>query len=131
MNAHRGHARAPAILHVDTCRRCGSELVFDVWALMPRSSLRCGTCGLPASPPLLTYLAFPAGLMLAITPIRGLFTAAEDLFGKPMPALAYAGCFVVGLALSMLVPGLVIASAWWLRAALRRGSTIAHGRPRR
>lgn len=87
---------------------------------MPRASVHCGTCGLPAFPPALTYLTFPVGLLLAVAPIHGMFTAAEDLFGKPMPALAYAGCFVIGLALAMLVPGLVNVVVWRLLAVFRR-----------
>lgn len=88
--------------------------------MMPRATLRCGTCGLPASPPLLAYVTFAVGLLLAIAPIRGLFTAAEGLFGKPMPALAYAGCFVGGIALSLLIPGLVNVVVWRLLAVFRR-----------
>lgn len=118
MSERRGKRRTP--LYMGTCRRCGSDVAFDAWAMMPRSSVRCGTCGLPASPPLLAYLTFAVGLLLGIAPIRGLFTAAETLFGKPMPALAYAGCFVGGLALAMLIPVLVNIGVWRLLAVFRR-----------
>ena len=42
------------------------------------------------------------------------------MFGKPMPALAYAGCFVGGLALAMLIPVLVNIGVWRLLAVFRR-----------
>lgn len=120
MSERRGKRRTPKPLYVGSCRRCGSDVAFDAWAMMPRSTLRCATCGLPASPPALTYLTFPVGLLLAVAPIRGLFTAAEGLFGKPMPALAFAGCFVGGIALSLLIPGLVNVVVWRLLAVFRR-----------